>query len=632
MRRLSDTARVGLTACDGVAMFFGVCLFCYLWFCSRQSVGVPDEAFYLDLPMRFAQGDKPLVHEWGLEQLFSLFLYIPYRLFVLVTGSPQGILLAFRRLYACVDSLFYGSVYYRLRDKKVAGILSAFLFCAVVPALGPALNYYTISQMAMLQFLLILFTGRRKKGKWTYLLCGVLWALGIVAEPLLIFTYMAYFVLYPVLKKKKIAEEVAFFQKEAFLFVSLGCALTFVAFMLILCATGSLAMLPKILPYLLKDVGYRPSDLLNRRRVLFYLGGTGTIPATAGLLFCLIGAAVYTIKTKKIPPQTEGTVSADTERDRSDGKTELRRLTVKYGLLLLSMLFLFVGYACALGSLVRPRPESFLLIIATHEFPLLLVAPIWYLLCDRKDKRILMIVLFAVAYSLCVDIASDWVLGMGGKIAVVPDLLLLQILYEEHRKDREYFAARAAIKKIASITVCCCCLAGFAVWNVGFLHAMARFPLEEKVLFGDWSQALSEEVTSGPSKGLKTTKPIAETYNKALADLDYIRENDNDTQPVLIAGLFPRGYLYLYDIPCASPSIFFKDEMGRIDSYWEVFPEKTPAWVYLPYFDPSSAYAPLDEEELDEMLRFFEERGPYEITQGQAGYILRAQKADAAQS
>jgi len=63
-----------------------------------------------------------------------------------------------------------------------------------------------------------------------------------------------------------------------------------------------------------------------------------------------------------------------------------------------------------------------------------------------------------------------------------------------------------------------------------------------------------------------------------------------------------------------------------------MFPEKTPVWVYLPYFDPSAAFAPLDEEEQDELLRFFEERGPYEITEGRAGYILRAQNADDAQS
>ena len=63
-----------------------------------------------------------------------------------------------------------------------------------------------------------------------------------------------------------------------------------------------------------------------------------------------------------------------------------------------------------------------------------------------------------------------------------------------------------------------------------------------------------------------------------------------------------------------------------------MFPEKTPGRVYLPYFDPSAAFAPLDEEEQDELLRFFEERGPYEITEGRAGYILLAQNADDAQS
>jgi len=110
-------------------------------------------------------------------------------------------------------------------------------------------------------------------------------------------------------------------------------------------------------------------------------------------------------------------------------------------------------------------------------------------------------------------------------------------------------------------------MAGFAVWNIGFLHALGVFPLEEKVLFGDWSQSLTEEITSGPSKGLKTTKPIAETYNKALADLDYIRENGNDAQPVMIGGLFAHGYLYLENMPCASTTAFFKNELGRIDDY-----------------------------------------------------------------
>ena len=77
MQRQPATASAGFTVCDGAAVILGICLFCYLWLCSRQSVGVPDEAYYLDLPMRFAQGDKPLVHEWGIEQLFSFFLFIP---------------------------------------------------------------------------------------------------------------------------------------------------------------------------------------------------------------------------------------------------------------------------------------------------------------------------------------------------------------------------------------------------------------------------------------------------------------------------------------------------------------------------------------------------------------------------
>lgn len=125
--------------------------------------------------------------------------------------------------------------------------------------------------------------------------------------------------------------------------------------------------------------------------MLFYLLGTDTVPAVVGLLFCFVGAAVYAVKTKKGLPQDEETVPADAEQNGSAGAAEHRRLNVKYALLLLTMLFLFVGYACAPSSLLRKRPESFFYVIATHdELPPLLVASIWCLLCDRMDKRFLL--------------------------------------------------------------------------------------------------------------------------------------------------------------------------------------------------------------------------------------------------
>ena len=54
-----------------------------------------DEPYYYTVPLRLLRGDSMIQHEWHLSQFSSFFQYIPAKLWILVKGSSDGIVLFF---------------------------------------------------------------------------------------------------------------------------------------------------------------------------------------------------------------------------------------------------------------------------------------------------------------------------------------------------------------------------------------------------------------------------------------------------------------------------------------------------------------------------------------------------------
>ena len=87
------------------------------------------------------------VDEWHVSQLSSLFQYIPYRLFVSIKGSNDGIILFMRSLAVAIALIFYCFFYVKLREYRVWGILVAYLLCIYFPGGLFAISYYTVLSM-----------------------------------------------------------------------------------------------------------------------------------------------------------------------------------------------------------------------------------------------------------------------------------------------------------------------------------------------------------------------------------------------------------------------------------------------------------------------------------------------------
>ena len=79
-----------IDACDLFAVIAGLALTLYFLLTAKLSVGLPDETTYLSIPMRILQGDRFFIDEWNLPQLSSLCSFLPFKIFVALTGSTDG--------------------------------------------------------------------------------------------------------------------------------------------------------------------------------------------------------------------------------------------------------------------------------------------------------------------------------------------------------------------------------------------------------------------------------------------------------------------------------------------------------------------------------------------------------------
>ncbi len=608
--------------CDISAALLGFALLSLLLYASKRSVGYQDEAFYLSIPQRFLQGDLLLAHDWSVEQLASLFLIIPYKLYVTFAGGTEGIILAFRYFFVVVDLLFYVYMYLKLRRYGACGVLSAFFFCSVIPATGLVLNYHTISAFAVMQVCLILFTGDKKKNLVQFILAGVIWAFGILAEPLLIFTYILYCIVFLLSKTAFGKKTLVFPDKQtdilsgkAFGFISLGGWIIFFAFILFFWKTGTLALLGKTFPYLISDKGYSPSDILQASKLTNNLGEAFGWVSVVLYIVCLGLAIRFRVKNYK------------SEQERQYRRNCLFALSCVALVCACgrASVFAHIAYQEDMNTLIGHFSPGFdyLLVLSFHELPILMFPPIWFLLLRNKDNRILTFWLVAFMYSVCVDISSDWLFGIGGRIAIIPALLSLKELIGEIQIDNTNKKGKTPknqrslpIARIAGYV----CAAVVLFWNFGYVYTVGFIPMQEKI-HGRATAPLSAEIQSGPSKGLLTTEEIRDTYEASLRDIRNIEEQNTERLPLLVYEIYPTAYLYT-DMPYGATTAYYALESQRAADYWTLFPEKQPKYVYIPYFQASTGFYIKTEEYFNKPFEFFDENADYTIAEGEAGYIL----------
>ncbi len=214
----------------------------------RYGFGNIDEAFYLTIPLRLLQGDHLLLHEWHLSQL-SGFLLKPFlRLFLLFSGGTEGILLAFRRIYTCVQLLAAIPVFFLLRKESKPGALcGALLWCVYAPFSIMALSYNSMGILCVTLSMLLHFRCERA---WGVVLSGFLFACAVLCCPFLILVWAAYALQ---MALRKLFRAGALPAPRKFWCFTLGAGLMAAIFLVSLFRGLSPRRLAEVLPLILHD-------------------------------------------------------------------------------------------------------------------------------------------------------------------------------------------------------------------------------------------------------------------------------------------------------------------------------------------------------------------------------------------
>ena len=609
MARSTDT-RLRLRYFDVCAVILGTLLLIYFLLSVRLGFWSPDEAFFYTVPQRLLNGDRLFLEEWNLTQLSTLFSVIPVWAYTAVTGGTEGLILFMRYVFVAVDMLFYAYMYMKLRPYRLWGVLCALLFCGILPEMAFSLNYHYMSSMLVMAVCLMLLTGAKKKKTVKLMLSGVVFALAVLAEPVLIFMFGVYSaavaVRFIAAKKRKQPEESAhLFSLRTWLRITLGAFAVFVAFLALLLSMGSLQNLGKTLPYLFTGEDINPATVTDLSTQLGALRLFG-IGAVVCQFVCIAGAVWYHFSGK-------------------------RNEKLRLALFLLSLLFFCAGCIHAVRS-YQESGESrlWLSVLLYHGLPVLLAAPVWCFLCEKKDPLIIGLCAAGLLYTVLVDLSSNVMVGSGGQIAQTAGLLALGILLPELKEDlAAVFGRRSVFSGSGKLPrgVCYACVsvfcAVFLFWNLSYLLMEGGILKPKNKIFDDPDMPLYAcTLQRGPYKNIRTSEEIAAIYDGTLKDIDEI-VRDAEGAPLYIDPFSP--YLYLHaGLPYGNYSAWDEDSLARSQIYWSLFEEKKPGYIYIPsavvgalrvnYYPDSFA---------EEVIGAISEVFSVEAVKGEGGYILR---------
>ncbi|MBQ7639291.1 MAG: hypothetical protein IJS90_10365 [Clostridia bacterium] len=597
-----------LTKYDIAAIVLGALLFLCFALTVRDSVAMLDESSYWLLGCRLSFGDRLITDEWHLIQFTALINAPAYFLYTRLTGSTEGLILTTRWVFIIFDVLFYCYMYKTLRRFKISGIASAFLFCAMIPQFFLAFSYCTLSVYSLMALLLALCFDERRKSALRLFLLGVLLAVTVLEDPPFLFVYVlwaCFSALYAVcagLKKPFLSKAAFLLEKRTFLQITFGSVFVFAVFVVFLILNGAFDEIETVLPYLFSGEEYNLGNLFDADQIMQAVNFYNRY-FLIGLLCCCaacVCARVFKIKSN----------------------------AVRFSLFCLSLL-LFAG-CCIHGGIKMLQSKDYwnmMLFCQNHNIPLLLFAPVPFILSKTIDIKRVCSLIAGLLYSPCMDIPSKSFIGMGGFIVRVSVILQISDLLKEFWEGRlpsvdapvhKAYGKRfriSAEKLLLSVTALS--LLSCLLWDGMYIGAEWFYkPPEKLFLFSE--NKLDHSLEKGPFKGLKTTDDIAEIYDATLRDMDVIKEDRDCAVAMLDAVAFT--YLYL-ERPFATFSMSYSGEIDRLVAYWKLPFTTKPDYVYLPYYNHflmfryESAFLRYRLSELNNYVEC-------EVVNGEAGYII----------
>lgn len=615
------TEKKGFRSTDLVALVICIALFTFLIYAATQGIDSEDECVYYTIPQRLLKGDRLLIDEWHVEQLSSVLLAFPYWLITTVAGSSEGIILSLRFFCLAVNLILYWFLYAKMRPYGIGGLIPVVLFVANMPMAIITLNYYSMSLHGLAVLCALLFFNDKQYSVPVLLLSGVVLACTVLAEPVLAILYFVWSILFFC---------VSFFQKKGkpffndfsfillpkvWFWVTAGIFLTAAVFFAFLLSRSAPSEIFRIFPELFSDSEYSFFSGSGRSFFSFFklwqaFRFYGIVPPVLGITV-LILSLVYRKKLRK-------------DKNR------------KAQLFTAACVCFAAAYLCAafiilrIPMLSKSYTPTYLYYYNYHSAPVFFLGLNCYLLCEQKKPRLFCVWLVSAVSSVLIDTVSEHVIGFCGVIAcfeLIPMFfaVLREIRAEQRCSVKNTEEHQKYHRKKLSSAIAAVCLICFFAWESYGVYALGFYQIVEHYANPTKKESLSAVVDHGPFKGIHTTAHINEIYTFILSDIDKIKADC--TGPFYVSELFAFCYLYA-DLPfgCYDTWYVEMDSETRAVRYWELLPERRPEYIYIPLYDNYTFENYLDDPVktawAKEKLTFYKQICEYEMTQGEAGYIL----------
>lgn len=578
-------------------IFFGLFLLLQIIFIWRSFYGfnTADEMYFIGTSERIFRGERVLIDEWNpTQQLCSFLLHPVYCLMRVLLGSTEGIVMASRFLYLVFAAAVTWFLYLRFQRRGYSSFGPALLFFVFAPFSICAMSYNSI-EFAILPVLLAVLSARMEHSVPEYILCGILMAVIVLANPFALLMYAGYGLLclwVTLWGRKKGREPEGPLCFCNFLWMTFGAGIVLVLFLIFVFQRGSLSEVLANVPYILGDSEHQEGYWYKTWRY-FYL-----CFKNYKWMFCGLGI-VY-------------------------AATLLDRKRYRHGLF-----YMFLASAAVVPYLIY---YGFIFEHITVNYQMLPLA-FWcleaYLLTEKKDKRLFYwwyvpaalftlivqyatntgIVTLSVAYGMCSCVglmfAADWLKeqkeraqGQGcqteGQDTQAQGRLRLPVA------GRSFHAAVLLTAVVLLIQ--------FA----------GTFFLRMTYAWGDertWK--LTRQMDRGPLKGVYTTPETAKWYEEVIAELEMLELTEEDE--LMVVGVAPWIYLYA-DAGCGNYSTWQVHENSTvIYDYYALHPDKFPDVIYMAHW--------ADEFMACELSAPFKERGYEIVYEGTCTVMMSPERA-----
>ena len=520
-------------------IFIGLFLLLQVIFIIRSFWGfnTADEMYFIGCSERIFRGEKVLIDEWNpTQQLCSFLLHPIYSLIRTGLGSTEGIVMASRFLYLAYAGVLTLFFYLRFQRRGYASFGPALLFGIFAPFSICAMSYNSI-EFGILPVLLAVLSADMEHSVPEYILCGILMAVVVLANPFAVLMYAGYGLLcliVTVRAGRRGTKPEGALQFQSFLWMTLGAGMILVLFLAFVFQRGTLAEVLANVPHIVGDSEHQEGYLYKTGRY-FYLCFKNYRWMFVGLAF------VY-------------------------GATWLDKKRCEH-----AWIYMLLASFCVAPYLIY---YGFVFEHITVNYQMLPLA-FWcleaYLVTEHREKRLfygwyLPAMLFTMIVQYATNTGIVTLSVAYGMCSCVGLIFVADWVKEERQRQRGHY--RAVI-----LCVACVVLVQFA----------GTFWLRMTYDWGDErSWALTAQMKRGPLKGVYTTPETAEWYGKVLEELDELKLTAEDE--LMVVGVAPWIYLYT-DAGCGNYSTWQVHEGStQLHDYYALHPDKFPDVVYMAHW------------------------------------------------